>query len=150
MELFATGISGLDDILGGGLARHHLYLIEGDPGTGKTTIALQFLLEGARHGQKGLYVTLSESKIELVEIAESHGWSLGLLTSLRWLRTRTILNPRPSTPFSIPLKSSLRTPRRPSFPRSIGCNRYASCLIPCRNCAYLPAIPCAIADRFSA
>lgn len=76
VELFATGISGLDDILGGGLARHHLYLIEGDPGTGKTTIALQFLLEGARRGQKGLYVTLSESKIELVEIAESHGWSL--------------------------------------------------------------------------
>jgi circadian clock protein KaiC len=76
IELFATGIVGLDDILGGGLARNHLYLVEGDPGTGKTTIALQFLLEGARHGQKGLYVTLSESKIELLEIAESHGWSL--------------------------------------------------------------------------
>ena len=76
VKLFATGIAGLDDILGGGLARNHLYLIEGDPGTGKTTIALQFLLEGARHGQKGLYVTLSESKIELLEIAESHGWSL--------------------------------------------------------------------------
>src|SRR5437899_2435578 len=76
-ELFATGIAGLDDILGGGLSRNHLYLIEGDPGTGKTTIALQFLMEGARLGQKGLYVTLSESKIELLEIAESHGWSLG-------------------------------------------------------------------------
>ena len=75
-ELFSTGIAGLDDILGGGLARNHLYLIEGDPGTGKTTIALQFLLDGARRGQKGLYVTLSESKIELLEIAESHGWSL--------------------------------------------------------------------------
>jgi circadian clock protein KaiC len=78
-ERFATGIAGLDDILGGGLASNHLYLIEGDPGTGKTTIALQFLLEGARRGQKGLYVTLSESKIELVEIAESHGWSLGAI-----------------------------------------------------------------------
>ncbi len=76
VELFATGIAGLDDILGGGLSPNHLYLIEGDPGTGKTTIALQFLLEGARLGQKGLYVTLSESKIELLEIAESHGWSL--------------------------------------------------------------------------
>ena len=75
-ELFATGIAGLDDILGGGLARNHLYLIEGDPGTGKTTIAMQFLMEGARRGQKGLYVTLSESKTELLEIAESHGWSL--------------------------------------------------------------------------
>ncbi len=76
IELFATGIVGLDDILGGGLARNHLYLIEGDPGTGKTTIAMQFLMEGARGGQKGLYVTLSESKTELLEIGESHGWSL--------------------------------------------------------------------------
>jgi circadian clock protein KaiC len=80
VELFATGIAGLDDILGGGLSRNHLYLIEGDPGTGKTTIALQFLLEGARLGQKGLYITLSESKIELLEIAESHGWSLGSIS----------------------------------------------------------------------
>lgn len=76
IELFTTGIAGLDDILGGGLSRNHLYLIEGDPGTGKTTIAMQFLMEGARQGQKGLYVTLSESKAELLEIGESHGWSL--------------------------------------------------------------------------
>ncbi len=76
IELFATGIAGLDDILGGGLARNHLYLIEGDPGTGKTTIAMQFLMEGVRRGQNGLYVTLSESKVELLEIAESHGWAL--------------------------------------------------------------------------
>jgi len=76
VELFATGIAGLDDILEGGLARDHLYLIEGDPGTGKTTIALQYLMEGIRIGQPGLYVTLSESKTELLEIAVSHGWSL--------------------------------------------------------------------------
>jgi circadian clock protein KaiC len=76
VERYATGIAGLDDILGGGLARNHLYLVEGDPGTGKTTIAMQFLMEGVRGGQKGLYVTLSESKAELLEIAESHGWSL--------------------------------------------------------------------------
>jgi circadian clock protein KaiC len=76
IERLTTGIVGLDDILGGGLARNHLYLIEGDPGTGKTTIAMQFLMEGARLGQTGLYVTLSESKAELLEIADSHGWSL--------------------------------------------------------------------------
>lgn len=76
VELVSTGIAGLDDILGGGLALNHLYLIEGDPGTGKTTIAMQFLMEGARRGQKGLYITLSESKSELLEIAESHGWSV--------------------------------------------------------------------------
>ena len=76
VKVLATGIAGLDDILGGGVSHNHLYLIEGDPGTGKTTIALQFLLEGARLGEKCLYVALSESKTELLEIAESHGWSL--------------------------------------------------------------------------
>ena len=72
----STGIPGLDDVLNGGLPRGHLYLIEGDPGTGKTTVALQFLLEGFRLGEPGLYVTLSESKQELEGVAESHGWSL--------------------------------------------------------------------------
>ena len=70
------GIKGLDDILGGGLPTNHLYLVDGDPGTGKTTMALQFLLEGARNGERGLYVTLSESREELEAVAESHGWSL--------------------------------------------------------------------------
>jgi circadian clock protein KaiC len=71
-----TGIPGLDYILRGGLPANHLYLIEGDPGTGKTTLALQFLLEGLRIGEKGLYVTLSETKSELNAVAKSHGWSL--------------------------------------------------------------------------
>ncbi|KAA6459728.1 circadian clock protein KaiC [Acidobacteria bacterium AB60] len=70
-----TGVKGLDDILKGGLPKGHLYLIEGDPGTGKTTIALQFLLEGLRRGEKVIYVTLSESKPELEQVALSHGWS---------------------------------------------------------------------------
>ncbi|HWE84426.1 MAG TPA: ATPase domain-containing protein [Terracidiphilus sp.] len=76
LDLFTMGIAGLDNVLGGGIARNHLYLIEGDPGTGKTTIAMQFLMEGVRQGQRGLYVTLSESKAELLEIADSHGWLL--------------------------------------------------------------------------
>ena len=71
-----TGIEGLDDILNGGLPRNHLYLLEGDPGTGKTTLALQFLLAGVADGEKGLYVTLSESKRELQAVAVSHGWDL--------------------------------------------------------------------------
>jgi circadian clock protein KaiC len=70
-----SGIDGLDDILNGGFPQGHLYLIEGDPGTGKTTMALQFLLEGIRNGERVLYVTLSESHIELEQVAESHGWS---------------------------------------------------------------------------
>jgi len=71
-----TGISGLDDILNGGLIPHRLYLIDGDPGAGKTTLALQYLIEGAKHGEKCLYVTLSETKEELSAGAAAHGWSL--------------------------------------------------------------------------
>jgi circadian clock protein KaiC len=72
----STGIEGLDYILGGGLPRNRLYLVEGNPGSGKTTLALQFLLEGVRHGEKGLYITLSETKVELLAVGRSHGWSL--------------------------------------------------------------------------
>jgi circadian clock protein KaiC len=71
-----TGVDGLDNILEGGLPSGHLYLIEGDPGTGKTTLALQFLLAGASQRESVLYVTLSESAKELAAVAASHGWSL--------------------------------------------------------------------------
>jgi circadian clock protein KaiC len=75
-ERCLTGIEGLDDILSGGLPRDCLYLVQGDPGSGKTTLALQFLLEGVRRGEKVFYITLSETKQELVKVARSHGWSL--------------------------------------------------------------------------
>jgi circadian clock protein KaiC len=75
-ERVSSGVEGLDDILGGGLTKQRLYLLEGTPGTGKTTLALQFLLEGARAGESGLYVTLSETAEELRAVAASHGWSL--------------------------------------------------------------------------
>lgn len=71
----ATGVAGLDDILAGGLRRGRVYLLEGSPGTGKTTIATQFLLEGAERGESGLYITLSETEKELRESALSHGWT---------------------------------------------------------------------------
>src|SRR5688572_23148508 len=70
------GVAGLDDILNGGLPANRVYLIEGEPGTGKTTIALQFLMEGAKLGESGLCITLSESKEELESVARSHHWSL--------------------------------------------------------------------------
>lgn len=71
-----TGVPGLDEVLHGGLTAKRLYLIDGDPGAGKTTLALQFLLEGIRAGEKCLYVTLSETREELHDGARSHGWDL--------------------------------------------------------------------------
>lgn len=71
-----TGIDGLDYVLRGGLPSNRLYVIEGDPGSGKTTLALQFLREGVRLGQNVLYVTLSETLEELTDVAKSHGWTL--------------------------------------------------------------------------
>src|SRR3954465_694278 len=72
----SSGVPGLDDVLHGGFPRDRLYLVDGNPGVGKTTLALQFLLEGVRRGEKCLYVTLSETKVELDAVAQSHGWSL--------------------------------------------------------------------------
>ncbi|MBA4138230.1 MAG: circadian clock protein KaiC [Opitutus sp.] len=77
-----TGISGLDAILRGGLPARRLYLLRGDPGVGKTTLSLQYLLEGVRRGEPGLYISLSETRDEIVAVAESHGWSLDGLSIL--------------------------------------------------------------------
>lgn len=71
-----TGVPGLDVVLHGGLPKNRLYLIDGNPGVGKTTLALQFLLEGVGLGEQCLYVTLSETKAELDAVAESHGWNI--------------------------------------------------------------------------
>ena len=81
-----TGISGLDQLLHGGFPKDRLHLIEGEPGTGKTTLALQFLLEGRRLGESGLYVTLSETTEELHHVASSHGWTLDGFSFIRDLR----------------------------------------------------------------
>lgn len=71
-----TGIAGFDEILRGGLPAHRVHLIEGTPGTGKTTIALQFVLDGVARGETCLYVSLSETAKELRAVAHSHGWIL--------------------------------------------------------------------------
>jgi circadian clock protein KaiC len=75
-ERAATGIDGLDDILNGGFPRNRIYLIEGDPGAGKTTLALHYLRDGVKRGEKGLYITLSETPEELRTVAQNHGWDL--------------------------------------------------------------------------
>ena len=72
----STGITGLDDVLNGGLTAQRVYLVEGSPGTGKTTLGLQFLRDGVARGERALYITLSETADELVAVAQSHGWDM--------------------------------------------------------------------------
>jgi circadian clock protein KaiC len=89
----ATGTPGLDDVLHGGLIRDRIYLVEGNPGTGKTTLGLQFLLEGARNGERGLYVILSETAVELRDGAASHGWSLDGIEVFELVPPESLLDP---------------------------------------------------------
>jgi circadian clock protein KaiC len=89
----STGNSGLDDVLGGGLDPERMYLYEGRPGTGKTTLALQFLLEGVRRGEPALYITLSETERELKLVAKRHGWSLNGVTIFELVPPETSLDP---------------------------------------------------------
>ena len=98
-EKCSTGLGELDEFLRGGLPRKRLYLVQGEPGAGKTTLALQFLLEGVRTQERCLYVTLSETKDELLQVIESHAWALGYHCRLR---------PRGRGTFGRPKKSRAR------------------------------------------
>ena len=88
-----TGVDGLDDILAGGLPSGQMYLIEGDPGTGKTTLAMQFIIAGQRNGVKSLYITLSESRDELEASARSHGWDPEEIPIAEFVPAEASLNP---------------------------------------------------------
>ncbi len=92
-SLATTGIRGLDHVLGGGFTPNRLYLIEGVPGSGKTTLAYQFLLEGVRRGEAVLYVTLSETEEELRAVAASHGWSMEGITVRELVPSEDTLQP---------------------------------------------------------
>ena len=89
----STGSKGLDGILGGGLDENRMYLYEGRPGTGKTTLALQFLLDGARRGERVLYISLSETVEELRLVAKRHGWSLDGVDVFELVTPETTLDP---------------------------------------------------------
>ena len=92
-SLVSTGVEGMDEILHGGFAPNRLYLLEGNPGSGKTTLAMQFLLAGAKRGEPCVFVTLSESEAELRSVAESHGWSLEGINILEILADEQSLTP---------------------------------------------------------
>lgn len=89
----STGVPGLDEVLRGGLPRNHVYLLEGDPGTGKTTLAIQYLLAGAQRGEQGVLLALSESRTELQAIAAGHGWNLDALNVIEFTPPEATLNP---------------------------------------------------------
>ncbi len=96
-ERCPTGVPGLDNILGGGLPCSCFHLVQGDPGSGKTTLALQFLLEGLRRGEKVLYITLSETKAELERVTRSHGWSLDGIPLVELSAIESLLRPEAQT-----------------------------------------------------
>ena len=96
-EYCSTGIEGLDSILNGGLPRDCFYLIQGDPGSGKTTLALQFLLEGLQRGEAVFYVTLSETRAELLKVTRSHGWALERIPLLELSAIEELLRPEAQT-----------------------------------------------------
>lgn len=120
----STGIAGLDDILNGGLTAERLYLVEGTPGTGKTTLGLGFLLAGAAQGEAGLYITLAETEVELRAVAATHGWSLDPVTLLEMVpadglgedQEQTLLHPSEvelgETVRAIMAEVAARRPRR--------------------------------------
>ena len=93
LSRISTGSAGLDDILGGGFDANRMYLYEGQPGTGKTTIALQFLLRGVRDGERVLYISLSETKRELDVVAQRHGWTLDGIDIFELVPPETTLDP---------------------------------------------------------
>ena len=96
-ERCPTGIEGLDEVIPGGLSRGCFYLIQGDPGSGKTTLALQFLLEGVRRGESVFYITLSETRAELLKVTLSHGWSLEKIPLMELSAIEQLLRPEEQT-----------------------------------------------------
>lgn len=118
----STGNVGLDDVLGGGLDRNRMYLYEGRPGSGKTTIALQFLLDGVAAGESVLYITLSETTRELKLVAKRHGWTLDGLDVFELVPAETTLDPEQELTVIHPSEMELSETTRLIFERVLASN----------------------------
>jgi circadian clock protein KaiC len=118
----STGSPGLDDVLGGGFDPERMYLYEGRPGSGKTTLALQFLLEGVRGGERSLYITLSETERELRLVAKRHGWSLDGITVFELIPPETSLDPSQELTVLHPAEMELSETSRLIFDKVEGLN----------------------------
>ncbi len=105
----SSGVEGLDDILCGGLASDCFYLVQGDPGSGKTTLALQFLFEGVRRGESVFYVTLSETRAELLKVARSHGWALEKIPLMELSAIEQLFRPEEQTTVFRPSEMELNS-----------------------------------------
>jgi circadian clock protein KaiC len=113
----STGSAGLDSILGGGIDRNRMYLYEGRPGAGKTTLALQFLMDGARQGERALYVSLSETVAELRVVAKRHGWSLDGIDVFELVPSEAVLDPERELTILHPAELELSETTRMVFDR---------------------------------
>ena len=124
-ERLSTGVAGLDQILAGGLPVGGLYLLEGSPGSGKTTLALQFLRAGATRGERTLLVVFSETRDELAAFVASHGWSLDGIDD-DWICPTCAGSSamRPSRPCSTPRKSNSASSWIGSGTASTSCVRF--------------------------
>lgn len=136
MRRLKTGIPGLDSVLHGGLIPDRLYLVDGHPGSGKTTAALQFLLEGTRAGETCLYLTLSETREELTAGADSHGWSTEGIEIVELIADQHGLDGEGELTMLHPSEVELTETTRKVLEAIERSTRTALSLTPCRSCGW--------------
>jgi hypothetical protein len=143
-----TGVAGLDDILAGGLQRERVYLLEGNPGTGKTTAALRFLLTGAERGERGLYVSLSETETSSGPVPRRIGWALDGVDLFELVPPESLLDEQAAAEPALLLRPRARRDDAPHPPSGRDAPAVARwCSTACRRSGSSRKARCAIAAR---